>query len=59
MRRFAKMMVAGMLLAALSASVAMADYNKGYKYFQKYVKKASGIKGTDFLKLSVCEHLTN
>jgi len=51
MRRFAKMVVAGLLLAALSASVAMADYNKGFKYYQKYVKRASGIKGTDFLKV--------
>ena len=51
MRRFAKMVVAGVLLAALSASVAMADYNKGFKYYQKYVKKASGIKGSEFPKL--------
>jgi len=51
MRRFAKMVVAGLLLASVSASVAMADYNKGYKYYQKYVKKSSGIKGTDFLKV--------
>ena len=51
MRRFAKMVVAGLLLASVSASVAMADYNKGFKYYQKYVKRASGIKGTDFLKI--------
>jgi hypothetical protein len=51
MRRFAKMVVAGLLLASVSASVAMADYNKGFKYYQKYVKRASGIKGTTFLKI--------
>jgi hypothetical protein len=45
------MLVAGVLLAALSSTAAFADYNKGFKYYQKYVKRASGIKGTDFLRL--------
>jgi len=51
MRRFANMLVAGVLLAALSSTAAFADYNKGFKYYQKFVKRASGIKGTDFLRL--------
>jgi len=51
MRRFAKMLVAGVLLAALSTTAAFADYEKGFKYYQKYVKRLSGIKGTEFLKL--------
>jgi membrane-anchored protein YejM (alkaline phosphatase superfamily) len=44
--------VMALLAGSILASTAMADYNKGYKYFQKYVKKASGIKGTDFLKVA-------
>jgi hypothetical protein len=51
MRRLAKMLVAGALLASVTATMAFADYNKGYKYYQKYVNRASHIKGTDFLKL--------
>ncbi len=50
MRRFAKMLVAGLLLASVSVSVAMADYNKGLKYFQRYIKKAHKIKSPDLLK---------
>lgn len=49
MRRFAKVMVAGLLL--VSVNVAMADYNKGYKYYQKNIKKKSGIKGSEFVKI--------
>ena len=49
MKRFSKMMVAGLLLT--SVSVVMADYDKGFKYYQKYVTKKSGIKGSDFVKL--------
>ena len=51
MRRFAKVMVAGLLLASVSVSVATADYDKGYKYYKKYVTKKSGIKGSDFVKI--------
>jgi len=51
MRRFAKMVVAGVLLASVSASVAMADYTKGFKYYQRYIKKASHIKGSEFPKI--------
>jgi hypothetical protein len=50
MKRFAKMIVAGLLLASVSTTAAFADYNKGFKYYQKYVKK-TGVKGTTFLKL--------
>lgn len=51
MRRFAKVMVAGLLLASVSVNVAMADYDKGYKYYKKYVMKKSGIKGSEFVKM--------
>jgi len=49
MVRFAKVMVAGLLLA--SVNVANADYDKGLKYYQKYVMKKSNIKGSDFVKI--------
>ena len=51
MRRFAKVMVAGLLLASVSVSVAMADYDKGFKYYKKYIMKKSNIKGSDLVKM--------
>ena len=51
MVRVAKMMLAGLLLASVSINVANADYDKGLKYYQKYVMKKSGIKGSEFVKI--------
>ncbi len=51
MKKLAKMLVAAFLLAGLSASVAMASYNKGFAYYKRYVLKQSHIKGTQFLKV--------
>jgi hypothetical protein len=51
MKRLGKILVAGALVASLGVTAAMADYNKGYKYFNKYVKAKAGIKGTDFIKM--------
>jgi len=62
MRRFAKMLVAGALLASVTATMAFADYNKGYKYYQRYVKKCHISKEQNSLKLLVHIHqmtLTN
>jgi len=49
--KLAKILVAGAVVAGLSASVAMADYNKGFKYYNKYVKKKSHLKSTDLVKI--------
>ncbi|NPA10681.1 MAG: hypothetical protein GXO62_00375 [Epsilonproteobacteria bacterium] len=52
--KLAKLLVAGAVVAGLSVSVAMADYNKGYKYYNKYIKKKSKIKSKQLLdKLGV------
>jgi hypothetical protein len=51
MKKLGKALLAGALVLSLSATAALADYNKGYKYYNKYVKAKAGIKGTDFLKL--------
>jgi len=52
MKRLAKMLVAGVLLASVTATMAFADYSKGFKYYSKYVKRASHVKGTEFLKIA-------
>ena len=49
MRRFAKVMVAGLLLA--SVSVATADYDKGFKYYKKHVMKKKEIKASELVKI--------
>jgi hypothetical protein len=48
--KLAKLLVGAAVVAGLTASVAMADYNKGFKYYNKYVKKKSHIKSTQFIK---------
>ncbi|WP_456470843.1 hypothetical protein [Caminibacter sp.] len=49
--KLAKILVAGAVVAGLSVSVAMADYNKGFKYYNKYVKKKSHVKSTQLIKI--------
>jgi len=49
--KMAKLILAGAIAAGLSVSVAMADYNVGYKYYNKYVKKKSHIKSTEMIKV--------
>ena len=51
MRRFAKMLVAGALLASVTATMAFANYNIGFRYYKRYVNRMSHIKGTQFLKI--------
>jgi hypothetical protein len=51
MRRFAKVLVAGLLLASVSTSVALANYNKGYKYYKRFIFGKAHIKGLKFLKI--------
>ena len=48
--KLTKLLVAGAVVAGLSVSVAMADYNKGFKYYNKYVKRKAHIKSTQFIK---------
>jgi hypothetical protein len=52
--RLLKLLAAGAIIAGLSVTSAMADYNKGFKYYNKYVKKKSKLKSKAMLdKLGV------
>ena len=51
MRCFARTMIAGLLLVSVSVSVVSADYDKGLKYYKKYIMKKSDIKGSEFVKI--------
>jgi hypothetical protein len=46
-----KVIAAGAIIAGLSMTSAMADYNKGFKYYNKMVKKKSKLKSSQMLKL--------
>ncbi|NPA54801.1 MAG: hypothetical protein GXO40_00360 [Epsilonproteobacteria bacterium] len=49
--KFVKLALAGALIAGLSVTSAMADYNKGFKYYNKMVKKKSKLKSSQLIKL--------
>jgi hypothetical protein len=49
--KFGKLLLAAAIGLSFSASVALADYNVGFKYYQKYIKRKTHIKGTQFLKI--------
>ena len=49
--RLLKLIAAGAIIAGLSVTSAMADYNKGFKYYNKMVKKKSKLKSSQMLKL--------
>jgi len=49
--RLLKVLAAGAIIAGLSVTSAMADYNVGFKYYNKFVKKKSKLKSSKLLKL--------
>jgi len=49
--RLLKLLTAGAIIAGLSVTSAMADYNKGFKYYNKMVKKKSKLKSSQMLKV--------
>jgi len=48
--KLSKLFVAGAVIAGLSVSVAMADYNKGFKYYKRYITNTTHVKATQFIK---------
>jgi len=49
--KFTKIALAALLAGGLFVTTASADYNKGFKYYNKYVKKKSGVKSTELIKM--------
>ena len=49
--KLSKLAVAAFIAGGLFVSTASADYNKGFKYYNKYVKKSSHIKSTQLIKM--------
>jgi hypothetical protein len=48
--KFGKLLLAAAIGLSFSASVALADYNVGFKYYNKYVKRKSHLKSTQLIK---------
>jgi len=49
--RLLKLIAAGAIIAGLSVTSAMADYNKGFKYYNKYIKRKAHLKSPQMLKI--------
>ncbi|WP_456488457.1 hypothetical protein [Caminibacter pacificus] len=48
--KFGKLLLAGAIATGLTVSVAMADYNVGFKYYEKFIKRKAHIKAPKFVK---------
>ena len=47
--KLSRLLVAGALVASFGATAAFASYNKGLKYYGKYVYRKSHIRSTEIL----------
>ena len=46
-----RLILTGLLGLSLAVTTSFADYNKGFKYYQKYFKREWGIGGPTFIKI--------
>ncbi|WP_457564985.1 hypothetical protein [Caminibacter sp.] len=44
-------LVAGLLLASVGTTAVFADYNKGFKYYKRFITHKAHIKATKFVKI--------
>jgi len=49
--KVSKLLVAGALIATVGGTALFADYNKGYKYYTKFIKRKAHIKAPEFIKI--------
>ena len=49
--KLSRILIASTIGLSLATSVALADYNKGYKYYSKYIKAKAHIKAPQFIKI--------
>jgi len=45
-----KLLISGLVVGSLLGSLAFADYNTGFKYYNKYIKRKAHLKSTEFIK---------
>jgi len=48
--KISRILVAGAIVASLGTAL-FADYNKGYKYYDKIIKRKTHIKAPEFVKI--------
>ena len=49
--RLLKVIAAGALIAGLSMTSAMADYNVGFRYYSKFIKSKAHLKAPKMMKI--------
>jgi len=49
--KVSKLLVAGALIATVGGTALFADYNKGFKYYSKFIKRSTHIKAPQFIKI--------
>jgi len=47
--KISKLLVAGALMASIGATAAFASYNKGFKYYSRYIYRTSHVRSTVIL----------
>ena len=49
--KLSRLFVASAIALSFTATTALADYNKGFKYFSKYIKRKAHITAPNFIKI--------
>ena len=49
--KLSRLFLAGALALSFTATTALADYNKGFKYYSKFIKRKAHIKAPQFIKI--------
>ena len=47
--KLSRLLVAGVLVASIGATAAFASYNKGFKYYSRYIYRTSHVRSTAIL----------
>ena len=45
-----KLAIAGLVSVSFLATAALADYNKGFKYYKRYITRTTHVTATQFVK---------
>lgn len=51
MKLFRNALVAGLLLASVGTTAVFADYNKGFRYYKRYITHRTHIKATKMVQI--------
>ncbi len=49
--KLSRLFLAGAVALSFTATAALADYNKGFKYYSKFIKRKTHIKAPQFVQI--------